>query len=132
MEWIDGEKKMPKPGQRVLVWHPDYECRIAYVGRSGGFYEAAHGTIADWPNVRYWMPLPEPPDEVVPALLEGEIKEGDRLIWEPNNLKAREGVTVIKVNRHDEAHALILTKGQRGEFWNDESRVREACVRDVH
>lgn len=57
-------------------------------------------------------------------MLEGPIIVGDELIWEPRDPKAYERITVVAV-----VNGWIQTSGKRGTFWNDEDRVREACVR---
>lgn len=65
-------------------------------------------------------------------MLEGEINVGDRLIWEPESRTgARERVVVIEVKEAHGGDVWIRTDGKSGKHWNEEDRVREACVRDL-
>lgn len=65
-------------------------------------------------------------------MLEGDINVGDRLIWEPDDKTgARERVVVIEVKETRGGDVWIQTEGKSGTHWNEESRVREACVRDL-
>lgn len=58
-------------------------------------------------------------------MLTGEIKVGDRLLWEKDDPMAFERVTVVKVES-----TRVLLRSRRGEFWNGLDRVLEACDRD--
>jgi len=48
---------------------------------------------------------------------------GDQLIWEPRNPRAFEHITVVAVSGDQ-----VQTDGSRGTWWNDVTRMREACV----
>ena len=61
--WIDITKRMPRPGDRVLV------CDDRFVGEGyltqGGLFRRYDGTYLDSVlnrGVTHWMPLPEPPE----------------------------------------------------------------------
>ena len=65
-------------------------------------------------------------------MLEGEIKVGDRLIWEPESRTgAYDRIVVIDVKETRDGDVWIRTEGKSGKHWNEEGRVREACVRDL-
>ena len=87
-EWISVEDRMPGVGQRVLVvaygWESDDHMYLGELdpgwlngdpeGRSkfwGALVEPCDWRLSGWsyfrhPDVRYWMPVPEPPAEEVP------------------------------------------------------------------
>ena len=67
MEWISTKDRLPKYGERVLVWNSiewetgavDEEARIAirtHTNENGENWDVAT-------DVTHWMPLPEPPKE---------------------------------------------------------------------
>ena len=60
------------------------------------------------------------------GLLKGKIEIGEVFAWEPDKPHARELVIVTKMSGDQ-----ILTIGtyDKDEYWNDESRFREACQR---
>ena len=60
------------------------------------------------------------------GLLEGAIEVGEVFAWEPDKPWARELVVVTEINGDQ-----IMTRGMhdKDEYWNDESRFREACQR---
>lgn len=74
--------------------------------------------------------------------LTGPIEIGDRLIWEPDKPHARRAVEVteLRLNADDERWVKLRVldddpatphfEGPGGEYWNEESRVREACIRE--
>lgn len=69
-------------------------------------------------------------------MLTGPINPFDRLVWEPDHPTNRREVEVVatKVNRGGEGWVLLRALGPGEppagtEHWNDEDRVREACVR---
>jgi len=62
-------------------------------------------------------------------LLEGEIKVGDRLVWEPYKRHATEEIVVKEIKTNDDGETWYLSAGRSGEHWNEESRMREACIR---
>lgn len=62
--------------------------------------------------------------------LTGPIAIGDRLIWEPTSPYAYERIIIVDVRANSDGETWIQATGQRGTFWNEESRVREACIRD--
>jgi hypothetical protein len=77
------------------------------------------------------LPIDKPEGEAAEGMrLEGEIKVGDRLIWEPHDRRARQEVQVVKKLRNMDGEVWVLTRDKRGkEDWNEESRIREACIR---
>lgn len=64
-------------------------------------------------------------------MIEGEIKVGDRLIWETLDPKAFELVTVVEIRSFpaDPDGPWVRTEGKRGLFWHTEENVREVCIR---
>ncbi|MGI4788603.1 MAG: hypothetical protein ACRYFS_07110 [Janthinobacterium lividum] len=65
------------------------------------------------------------------SLLQGEIKVGDKFIWQPRNAQARQRIEVTTVRSAAETKELWIETAtpQRKKYWNEESRFREACVR---
>lgn len=81
-------------------------------------------------------------------MIEGCIRVGDRLIWEPTNPRAWASITVVAIKAVFDDGSVCDQDGtfppEEGcEHWittinnrtgavsvNEESRVREACVRD--
>jgi hypothetical protein len=63
--------------------------------------------------------------------LAGEIKVGERFIWEPRS-SAYERIIVTQVRACSDGETVIESVNERGErHWNDEARFREACIRAV-
>lgn len=64
-------------------------------------------------------------------MLKGKIQIGDRLIWEPKIAKAYCNVTVVDIRAvpGDETQICLMSNTGGKFVWNDESRVREACIR---
>jgi hypothetical protein len=70
--------------------------------------------------------VPEP-DTKQPLI--GPLNIGDELVWEPDKPHARAEVSVCEVPR-ERGHQFVALKDKSGRVYlNDESRVREACVR---
>lgn len=66
-------------------------------------------------------------EEEIPCLA-GDLNIGDKLIWEPKKPKAYVLVEIVDVRGEDSLDYLL--KDERGnQYWNEESRVREACIR---
>jgi hypothetical protein len=87
------------------------------------------------PHLEIKRPIPEPPPR---PLLQGEINVGDVFIWEPNIPQAWARIRVVAVQHvpgddtRISTETLECTRGRTGGIvWNDESRFREACVREV-
>lgn len=58
--WIRVEDKLPKNGERVLIYKDGFYDVLTYEGDK--FYQiAAGGTF--YVTITHWMPLPEPPEE---------------------------------------------------------------------
>ncbi len=61
--------------------------------------------------------------------LQGEIKVGERFIWEPNKPHAYCHVEVVAI-RFSGSDEQVQTKTDKGGLhWNDMTRFREACIR---
>lgn len=65
--WIPCSERLPGEKQRVLFWVPSNEAIYAgfynYTGKRGtAWFRAGKSDYAS----KYWMPLPEPPEEVLP------------------------------------------------------------------
>lgn len=71
-EWISVKERLPEDGESILmIVSGKPKDNITLIGVYAiGDYSDDEGWIVDeypeWenPNVIYWMPLPEPPDEV--------------------------------------------------------------------
>jgi hypothetical protein len=64
-------------------------------------------------------------------LLEGPINIGDQFIWEPTKPNAYKHIIVTRITHPegDERRIWAQELGQDKDYWNDESRFREACER---
>ena len=69
MKWIKTEEQRPVDGQKVLYLFDPYGTKV-YGCMFIGTYEeecdtvgGRHGFTTMNPEVPYWMPLPEPPNE---------------------------------------------------------------------
>ena len=91
--------------QAFVPYHPPYWCHTRW---SRLWYRLFGG--------RYW--------------LHGEIRIGDKFIWEPTILHACCHITVFEVVCNGEEWWIRSTSEQGGLRWNDEARFREACVRE--
>lgn len=102
----------------------DFHCDWVEI-RYGGDTEGPSRVVTD---SEQWLDgEQEESEEEVRALLEGEINVGDELIWESEYPAARQEITVSKIDR---AKGRVWTTDLRGNtVWNDESRIREACIR---
>lgn len=69
--------------------------------------------------------------DVHDRLLDGPVLPGDCLLWEPALEWARGRVVVLWVS--DDGHVSMADADVQNAvpFWNDISRVREACVRET-
>lgn len=78
-------------------------------------------------------------------MLDGPISVGDCLVWEPDKAHARAVIKVAEIKPPNaDGEIWIRTSTQLGtppldaigfgddECWNDEDRIREACVRGVN
>lgn len=69
--------------------------------------------------------------------LTGNLEYGDRLVWEPFKPHARAEVTVVPISEYVWPYDgrrcvenMVALKDANGRVYlNDESRVREACIR---
>lgn len=70
VDWISTKERLPKAGQRVLIYH-DYDGPVVeQATRSRGpWWNVEDGIIKDGahsnPNVKWWRPMPKPPKEVL-------------------------------------------------------------------
>lgn len=62
--------------------------------------------------------------------LQGEIRKGDKFIWEPLNDEVRAEITVVEISRSSEGRAIIYSENKKGNVvGNPEDSFRESCVR---
>jgi Protein of unknown function (DUF551) len=69
--WIDREKQAPPEDQDILVWGTEEDLPTTYHIVEYCTYHISGHCIARWENkdvcgtveFRYWMPLPQPPQE---------------------------------------------------------------------
>ena len=68
-----------------------------------------------------------------PRPLKGQIAPGEVFAWEPNLPYSRQLliVTRIELREGDEALIWATDMDYTEEFWNYESRFREACIRTM-
>lgn len=66
-KWISVDEALPKVGQRVLVYYPDWieneELQVAHLEETygAGIQFVTYDDVR-LPTVTYWQPLPEPPE----------------------------------------------------------------------
>lgn len=63
--------------------------------------------------------------------VDGEIKIGDRLIWEPHDTRYREEVLIVG-KRTVKGVGWVEVDGRSGRCWDLESRIREFCMRETN
>lgn len=63
--WISVEERLPDSPKNVLVSGGNYVDMASWQGEQGAFVRFDPGTLIgmECPGIRYWMPLPEPPEE---------------------------------------------------------------------
>ena len=64
-EWISVKERLPEPFVSVLGYCPDEEpLPTVHEVYMNGFGQWTSAQVYGMGNVTYWMPLPEPPEEV--------------------------------------------------------------------
>lgn len=73
--WISTRDSFPKNFTKVLAYTSDNNTRVLTF--EGGFWRDYYGFISMIYSVKYWMPLPEVPDDdaAVDALVYNELYE---------------------------------------------------------
>ena len=62
-KWIDAKKKKPKVGEKVIVWGLPYSGKHNPNKRVLFDMMTSKMEWASGYDVRWWMPIPEPPEE---------------------------------------------------------------------
>jgi len=60
-EWISVSERLPEPNEPVLICTEVLGRHVASVDEEGEWF-CDYGGEWLFPNVTYWMPLPEPPE----------------------------------------------------------------------
>ena len=61
MEWISVKDRLPEEGRAILVYCPQYKNQYCAFLTDGTWMIFCDVSIICKEDVKYWMPLPEPP-----------------------------------------------------------------------